>query len=158
MSRLKAAFWLYISWGWTRVVGSPWRIKVTICRGWILAENKDWAIFFVWIERTTQLIVYLGSSSMGWLFSSNSNKHHMIVLYQVRQAFAVPNCISAVIVSVQGPSPGVTSVPAYRNAPRNETKRRDLKFKRFKICERVEISIHFHFSCIIYLPRTLLTH
>jgi hypothetical protein len=50
------------------------------------------------------------------------------------------------------------SVPACRNAPRNETKRRYFKFKRFKICERVKISIYFHLSCIIYLLRILLTH
>ena len=52
----------------------------------------------------------------------------------------------------------ITSIPVYRDAPRNETNRRYFEFKRYKIYERFKISIHFHFSCIVYLPRTLLTY
>ena len=47
----------------------------------------------------------------------------------------------------------VTSVPACRNAPRNETKRRYFKFQRLKICELVKISIHFHFSALYASPK-----
>jgi hypothetical protein len=53
---------------------------------------------------------------------------------------------------------GVTSIPACRDAPCNETKRRYFEFKRLKICECIKISIYFYFSCITYLSRTLLTY
>jgi hypothetical protein len=46
----------------------------------------------------------------------------------------------------------ITSVPACRNAPRNETKRRYFKFKRLKIYKLVKISIHFHFSALYASP------
>jgi hypothetical protein len=46
----------------------------------------------------------------------------------------------------------VTSVPACRNAPRNETKRRYFKFKRLRICELLKTSIHFHFSALYASP------
>jgi hypothetical protein len=46
------------------------------------------------------------------------------------------------------PVDGITSVPACRNAPRNDTKRRYFKFKRLKICELVKISVHFYFSAL----------
>jgi hypothetical protein len=42
----------------------------------------------------------------------------------------------------------ITSVPACRNAPRNETNCRYFKFKRSKICELVKSSIHFDFSAL----------
>jgi hypothetical protein len=49
--RLKAAFWLYKSRGWIRVVGSACRRKVRVCRGSIPALKKDSAVVLVWIER-----------------------------------------------------------------------------------------------------------
>ena len=52
----------------------------------------------------------------------------------------------------------LTSIPACRDAPCDETKRRYFEFKRIKICERIKNSIYFYFSCIIYLSRTLLTY
>jgi hypothetical protein len=47
----------------------------------------------------------------------------------------------------------LTTVPACRNAPRNETKRRYFKFKQLKICELVKISNHFHFSALYASPK-----
>jgi hypothetical protein len=52
----------------------------------------------------------------------------------------------------------LTSIPAYRDAPCNETNRRYFGFKRHKICQRSKISIHFHFSYIVYVPQTLLAY
>ena len=59
---------------------------------------------------------------------------------------------------ISGNNDYVTSIPACRDAPCNETKRRYFEFKRLKICERIKISIFFYFSCIIYIFRTLLTY
>jgi hypothetical protein len=52
----------------------------------------------------------------------------------------------------------LTSIPACRDAPCNETKGRYFEFKRLIICESIKISVYFYFSCIKYLSRTLLTY
>ena len=52
----------------------------------------------------------------------------------------------------------LTSIPACRDAPCNETKRRYFEFERLKICQSIKISICFYFSSIIYFSRTLLTY
>jgi hypothetical protein len=52
----------------------------------------------------------------------------------------------------------VTSLPASRDAPCNETNRRYFKFKRHKIYKRSKISIYFYFCYIVHFPQPLLTY
>ena len=47
---------------------------------------------------------------------------------------------------------GLTSIPAYRDAPCNETNRRYFEFKGYKLYKRFNISIYFDFSYIVYFP------
>ena len=49
----------------------------------------------------------------------------------------------------------ITSIPACRDAPCNETKHKYFGFKPLNICERIKFSIYFYFSLYyILLPNT----
>jgi hypothetical protein len=67
-------------------------------------------------------------------------------------------CLVTGCVSRRRDARQITSIPACRDAPCNETKGRYFEFKRQKICEYIKISICFYFSFITYLSQTLLTY